>query len=548
MRNLLMTTLLCVGMTPALADDAALIIGNERYKTLGKVEQATLPPGQIREMDRAGFKIFSGSNLKGDDARKMLGRFLDETSDAERLVVSLSGRFATIGDQTWFLASDKRDPNLLDIGTDTISIETVLLFMDQAAGQSILILSPPRFDKAEYDEHLRAGIGTLDIPEGVTVIQAQSGAAAKLLRDTIAKSGGDVMREVRRNSQLTAQGYQPRSLVMTGANRSEPEPAPIPLPTRRERDAWQTAQDIDTAQSYSTYLDRYPRGFFADEARKMLDDIRADPTRAARLTEEALNLPRDARRAIQRDLNVLDYSTGGIDGIFGPSTRRAIINWQQERGYPQTSYLTADQITRLDAQAARRKAELEAEAERERQLRERRDRAFWEETGAIGDEAGYRAYLDRFPDGLFADTATAALDRIEHRKRDRLRAAERDVWDAARSQNTVAAYRSYLDKYPSGEFSEAAKSQIQTLERNAQNSNAQKQAAEEERKLGLNAITIRLVEVQLQALGLNPGSVDGRIDENTRRAIRQYQRDRKLERTGYLNRITLSRMLTDALR
>jgi peptidoglycan hydrolase-like protein with peptidoglycan-binding domain len=57
-----------------------------------------------------------------------------------------------------------------------------------------------------------------------------------------------------------------------------------------------------------------------------------------------------------------------------------------------------------------------------------------------------------------------------------------------------------------------------------------------------------LVEARLQQLGLNPGAVDGRIDNDTRGAIRRYQRDRQLTASGYLDQATVSQMLTDAFR
>ena len=48
---------------------------------------------------------------------------------------------------------------------------------------------------------------------------------------------------------------------------------------------------------------------------------------------------------------------------FGRGTRTAITDWQKAQGFDATGFLTAEQITRLDAQAERRAAELEAEAE-----------------------------------------------------------------------------------------------------------------------------------------------------------------------------------------
>ena len=69
-----------------------------------------------------------------------------------------------------------------------------------------------------------------------------------------------------------------------------------------------------------------------------------------------------------------------------------------------------------------------------------------------------------------------------------------------------------------------------------------------EQSLGLDPIAMRLVEARLQQLGLEPGGVDGNFNGDTRRAIRRYQRDSGLERTGFLDQQTVSRLITDVFR
>jgi peptidoglycan hydrolase-like protein with peptidoglycan-binding domain len=299
---------------------------------------------------------------------------------------------------------------------------------------------------------------------------------------------------------------------------------------------------LDTADAYQNYVERYPAGQFVEEAEALILEIATEPNRAARLQEEGLSLSRDARRDIQRDLTILDYDTRGIDGIFGPGTRSAITNWQQGDGFAQTGYLTQEQITQLDAQAARRAAELEVEAERARAAKEREDRAFWAETGAKEDEPGLRAYLERFPDGLFASDATEALAAIEEGKRQQAAAEDKAAWDAATEANTVAGYRGYLTAFAQGAFVAEANARIEALEAPEPSDDA---AIAAETALGLDGITLRLIEARLAQIGLEPGEVDGGLDEDSRRAIRNFQGDRDLGVTGYLNEETIVRLLAD---
>ena len=54
----------------------------------------------------------------------------------------------------------------------------------------------------------------------------------------------------------------------------------------------------------------------------------------------------DRVKQLQADLEALGFATGGVDGIFGQGTRRAVVAFQQERGLPATGI--ADAAT-LDA-------------------------------------------------------------------------------------------------------------------------------------------------------------------------------------------------------
>lgn len=52
---------------------------------------------------------------------------------------------------------------------------------------------------------------------------------------------------------------------------------------------------------------------------------------------------------VQRTLADLGYAPGPIDGMMGPSTRRAIADFQRDRALPQTGELTPGLIVELDS-------------------------------------------------------------------------------------------------------------------------------------------------------------------------------------------------------
>lgn len=486
MRKLPLIAALAGLALPAFAEDRALLMGVDRYDEFRRVNDATDVIDAAEDLRDAGYRVATLSNGSVRDMRRLLEDLATVAPDADRLVVALSGRFATDATRTWFLAEDADTPTPFGLD-DAISVDTVMDVLARAPGQAVLVLGYDQDGFSSFGRYLREGVGRLDVPQGVTVIYGEPSRIEDVLTDAVAVPGADVMAYVRDNRRLNVVGYQPRSLIMQAeAQDQAPPPRPTIEPSLR---AWNDAQEANTADSYRSFIFDNPRSPYVEEARRRLDEIERDPIRQAELDESGLNLTRNERRAIQRNLTLLNFNTRGVDGIFGPGTRGAIRNWQQNNGFAQTSYLTTEQINRIDAQARRRTAEIEAEEERARAEALALDRDYWDETGARGTVAGYRAYLERYPEGAFAEEARNRLAAVQETNNDAARAAE----DA----------------------------------------------------LNINPVLRRLIENRLQQLGFDPGRVDGRFDDDTRRAISRYQRQGNLSATGYLDQATLARLLAD---
>jgi V8-like Glu-specific endopeptidase len=72
--------------------------------------------------------------------------------------------------------------------------------------------------------------------------------------------------------------------------------------------------------------------------------------------EAALALDVAARREIQRNLSVLGFDVGRVDGVFGQKTRQAISEWQESNRLTRSSYLDAPQVQKIREQAVSREA------------------------------------------------------------------------------------------------------------------------------------------------------------------------------------------------
>lgn len=532
-------TLMCIlAATPVLAQDAALVLGNTRYVTLDQLIGADDVAGGANALAAVGFNVERAANATAEQMRTATQVFAGTVRSSDRIVVALSGQFATDGRRTWFLPVDAQSPTLFALD-GALSVDSLLQLMNAAQGQAVLALGYDAAEDDAFDRILREGIGDLAIPQGVTVVLGEPDDISDFLKESVVP-GADLAAMARENRGLQVQGYDPQSLILVPATAQVAPPPDTPVATAdpdAEQALWDGARALDTADAYSNYLSRYPEGQFAEQATTLIEEITTEPNRPARLAEEALSLSRDQRRAVQTNLTVLNFDPRGIDGIFGSGSRSAIVNWQQQNGYPQTSYLNTEQINRLEAQAARRTAELEAETERARQEQLRQDKAFWDETGAQGDVPGLDAYLERYPQGTYASQARDLLAAIA----EATLAEDNAAWEAAQTAATLEAFEAYLAAFPDGANTPQARAEIRALQ-------SPEDVADEiagETALGLTAITLRLIEARLAEIGMEPGAVDGTFDALTREAIAAFQQDRSLDPTGYLDQQTITRLLAD---
>lgn len=132
--------------------------------------------------------------------------------------------------------------------------------------------------------------------------------------------------------QLTSIGYSTGTADgLWGAN------------TRRAVGRWQTANKVRatgyvTLQQVRLIAQQAGADVGTDNNGQVIGD---DP-----IEERLLGLTYEERRDVQRRLTSLGY-IAGVDGNFGPNTRRALASWQLDAGQRASGYLTADQLRAL---------------------------------------------------------------------------------------------------------------------------------------------------------------------------------------------------------
>jgi hypothetical protein len=120
----------------------------------------------------------------------------------------------------------------------------------------------------------------------------------------------------------------------------------------QDRAAWDRARDANTVEAYRGYLQVFPQGTFAEQARARIEALTEAPAQSAAeaqaaAAEAALGLNEVTRRLVETRLDVLGLRPGTVDGVFDDSTRRAIRRYQTARTLPVTGYLDQDTVVRL---------------------------------------------------------------------------------------------------------------------------------------------------------------------------------------------------------
>ncbi len=481
-----------------MAQNVALVLGTERYANFDSVARGTEPVGAVNTLAERGFDVFRATNAATVDVQQRLTGFTESALRAERMVVVLSGRFVTDGSRTWYLTREAVRPGYLRLGRSVISVDNLMQVMSRSAGAAILLLAYDERQDEVFDPWLSEGVGELNIPQGVTVLEGRPRTIARFVTNAIAEPGADVARLLAADRGISGAGFLPRSHIFLPSDRAtsgwtQPNVGSLLTgPTAAQRAAWNGAVALDTVAAYENFLRQFPQSQYSADARARIEAILAEPNRQARLVEEALRLSRNQRINIQRDLTTLGFNTRGVDGIFGRGTRNAIVNWQQQNGYPQTGYLTGQQIQQIAATAQRRRAAEEAEAAANERAAQRAESELWARTRNIGTIAAYENYIRQYPDGPNTAQAQRALAELR---------GDRD----GQGERTISPLAPVL-----------------------------------------NTLTVRVFEAHLQRLGMNPGRVDGRIDDQTRMAIRRFQNERGLRVTGTLDQATVLRLLSEA--
>lgn len=568
MKRLLATTALLslLGTSPVWADGAALVIGNGDYENAPTAATAVRDAKSVAEaLADAGWVVSTGTDLDRAGMRAAMASFAEAALDADQLVIFYSGHALRTGGETYLAPVDASSASLTDVMFDGVPLDLILRIAAEKPGKALVFLDGAQLRGFTPTEFVEPGLAALEGPDDVLIVSAAE--PGKAVRRSIWRNSrfartivNDFLQPGASATKIAAAADDP--IFSTGAADAGFSIVPAPeavessgLDYEIELAYWRTAERTGKAADYAAYLERYPEGAFAEFARDRLglkdsaaivpEEPEVPPEIQA---ERDLNLSRIRKRQVQTWLMALGFDPNGIDGLFGRGSRKAIIRWQSKNGFDANSWLTAEQIQKLQVQGEAAIEEQRRIAEEKRRIREAEDNAYWSVTGARGKPDGYRAYLKKFPEGLHSKIARAAMVKIAEAKADARALKEKRVFSRLKKQDTAEAYRDYLGQYPEGIYRDEALARLDEIE------GAEKLAAQvaaykkSEAALKLSQQDMISLEKRLRFMGFETGAEDGVFDDRTRSAVKGYQASRGLKDSGYFDRPSIVALVDESNR
>jgi len=244
------------------------------------------------------------------------------------------------------------------------------------------------------------------------------------------------------------------------APQEQPAPAPAEPQVSADDLAFQQAEMIDTKQAFKTYLDRYPGGEKADEAKAKISEFE-----------------------------------------------------EQERLAAEKSRLAAQS---RGEEEARLEKERQAERQRQAEAAARQDDETFRKALAANTAVSFTAYLQSYPLGRHVEEARAKIDALnsqaaaaEQKRAEEQAKRDDEAFRMASSSGTKDAYSTYLISFPTGRHAEEARTKIAEFDKRA--------AFEEKLRLALSEFSITMADIPGGSFQM--GSNDGDDNEKPVRTV-----------------------------
>jgi hypothetical protein len=322
-------------------------------------------------------------DLNVSEMRRALRDFSDTVRDADVAIVYFAGHGVEIDGTNYVIPVDAVLERDIDAFDEAIPLDRILTVIEPAKQLRLVILDACRDNP--FNKTMKRTIGARAIGRGLAKVEPNS---PNTLIAFAAKAGSTASDGDSKNSPFTAAlvkylprpgldlrkafGYARDEVLKVTNNRQEPfiygslggdDVALVPEPDKTTSDAvkpldekrlelafWESIKNDKNPELFQAYLNRYPKGVFADIA-----TINLQQQKTAALVSATVEQPNDrvalndaaSQHEIRERLYELNFDPGPFDGPIGPATRQAVREFEQANKLPSTGEVTQGLLRRV---------------------------------------------------------------------------------------------------------------------------------------------------------------------------------------------------------
>jgi len=371
---------------PAFAEKrVALVMGNSAYQNVSRLANPTNDSeAMTATLKNARFDVVElKRDLNVSEMRRALRDFSDTVRDADVAIVYFAGHGVEIDGTNYVIPVDAVLERDIDAFDEAIPLDRILTVIEPVKQLRLVILDACRDNP--FNKTMKRTIGARAIGRGLAKVEPNS---PNTLIAFAAKAGSTASDGDSKNSPFTAAlvkylprpgldlrkafGYARDEVLKVTNNRQEPfiygslggdDVALVPEPDKTTSDAvkpldekrlelafWESIKNDKNPELFQAYLNRYPKGVFADIA-----TINLQQQKTAALVSATVEQPNDrvalndpaSQHEIRERLYELNFDPGPFDGPIGPATRQAVREFEQANKLPSTGEVTQGLLRRV---------------------------------------------------------------------------------------------------------------------------------------------------------------------------------------------------------
>jgi len=335
MRVLCFIGLLIFSAGACLASDrVALVIGNGAYKAQPKLPNPVADAVAVADkLKSAGFKVTLGTDLTFDAMRRTINTFAGTVLGSKAAVLFYAGHGVQVNGENYLVPIDANIERAIDLAWQTVAVSTLVGELEGAGRTNIIILDACRNNPGltRRLRSLSSRTRSFQVSSGLAQVSAPDGSyvAFSTAPDTVALDGygkhspfakalikhlptpglgiESMMRRVRRDVRRATKRQQTpwdsssltQPFYFIPKVKQKPKQIHRVGPPQHELSYWDSVKNSGNPKVIGSYLKTFPKGYYANLARVMIQEMNKEPMSKAVQADEERKVRRAERERLK---------------------------------------------------------------------------------------------------------------------------------------------------------------------------------------------------------------------------------------------------------